>query len=385
MATSAFVGIFPLVLLFGGFSLPLGLPPLPEDPALSRVAPEECMAYASWAGTAAPDAKSANQTEQLLAEPEVQNLLSAIDSAVGVAVKKGTHDDGSTKDVYPPVKTLLTRPGAIFLSKVEVGPQGVKPTVVKPPVISHPEPGLSIVVVQTEVARPSNVQGGAIFNLAEKTASVSEALDRLEKLLPPGTTDKVEIGGVSFHRIKSPPRPTVTWGVRGKYLIVGVGEGSVEGILKRATGKPPEWLTAIRKQLPVNRQSTLIYFNVKQAIAQFAPLGGPQVKPVLDAIGLDNVTYLASVTGLDGQGTIARTLVAIEGEPQGVFRLAAAKPLVAADLSPIPRDATIAAAGRLDADAALELLLSQIEKIDPSARTAPARTSLGWGRNLASI
>ena len=78
------------------------------------------------------------------------------------------------------------------------------------------------------------------------------------------------------------------------------------------------------------------------------------------------MSYLASVTGLDGKGTVSRTLVAIDGQPQGVFQLAAAKPLAAADLSPIPRDATIAAAGRLDANAALELLLAQIEKIDPS-------------------
>ena len=80
------------------------------------------------------------------------------------------------------------------------------------------------------------------------------------------------------------------------------------------------------------------------------------------------MSYLASVTGLDSKGTVARTLVAIDGQPQGIFRLAAAKPLTAADLSPIPRDATIAAAGRFDADAALELLLAQLEKIDPAAR-----------------
>ena len=162
--------------------------------------------------------------------------------------------------------------------------------------------------------------------------------------------------------------PHVTWGVRGKYLIVGVGEGAVEGILKRAKGQPPEWLTAIRKQLPVDRQSTLIYFNAKQTIAQFAPLGGPKLKLVLDVVGLGNVGYLAAVTGLDSKGIVTRTLVAIDGEPQGIFQLAAAKPLTAADLSPIPRDATIAAAGRLDAGAALELLLAQIGKVDPNAR-----------------
>ncbi|MGA2259314.1 MAG: hypothetical protein ABSG53_31965, partial [Thermoguttaceae bacterium] len=342
MAVVPLFSFFAFILPFGGFSLPLGLPPLPEDPAISRAAPEECLAYLSWAGTAVPDSKSANQTEQLLAEPEVQKLLSAIDSAVTTGIRKnarpGSDEAEIVKNVYPLAKTLLMRPAAIFLSKVEVSPQG-----------------------------PPNVQGGAIFNLAEKTASAGETLERLEKLLPPGAVEKVEIAAEPFHQIKAGPI-LVTWGVHDKYLIVGVGEGAMEGILNRAKGQPTAWLAAIHKQMPVGRQSTLSYFNVKQTVAQFAPLGGPKLEKVLDATGLRNVSYLASITGLDSKGTIARSLVAIDGEPQGVFRLGAANPLAAADLSPIPRDATIAAAGRFDANAALELLLSQSETIDPSAR-----------------
>lgn len=353
MVASPLFSVFPLILLFGGgFSLPLGLPPLPEDPAISRMAPEECLAYVSWAGTAAPNAKSTNQTEQLLAEPEVQELLSALDRAVAAGIKKDAQRASgdvrrstfvvAANDVYSLAKTLLTRPAAVFVSKVEIGFQG------------------------------PNVQGGAIFSVAEKSAAVGESIAGLEKLLPPGMVEKVDIAGAPFHRIKAGPIP-VTWGLRDKYLIVGFGASGTEGILKRANAQPPAWLAAIRKQLPVDRQSTLMYFNVKQAVAQFAPLGGPMVKPVLDAVGLDNVTYLASVTGLDGKGTVARTLVAIDGQPQGIFRLAAAKPLTAADLAPIPRDATIAAAGRFEANAALELLLSQLAKIDPHAQTGVAQ------------
>ena len=355
MAATPAIAILPLLLLFGGFSLPLGLPPLPEDPVISRVAPEECLAYVSWAGTAAPDAKSTNQTEQLLAEPEVQNLLSAIDRAIVASIKKDTQRSPRAevaKHVYPLLKTLLTRPAAVFLSKAAIGPQG------------------------------PNVQGGAICNVAEKSAAVVESLEGLEKLLPPDAVEKIEIAGASFHRIKAEPMPPVTWGVRGKYLVVGVGEGAVEGILTRAKQQPPAWLTAIGKQLPVDRQSTLIYFNVKQAVAQFAPLGGPKVQAGLDAIGLSNVSYLASMAGLDSKGTVARTLVAIDGQPQGLFRLGAAKPLAAADLAPIPRDATIAAAGRLDANAALDLLLAQIEKADPTVHKGVAQGIADMGKKL---
>ena len=337
------VALLPILLLFGGFSLPAGLPPLPEDRVISRVAPAECLGYISWAGTATPNANSKNQTEQLLAEPEVQKLLAGIDSAIAAGIdqgaQRGAPDSAVVKELYPLGKTLLMRPAAIFLSKFEIGLQGPK------------------------------VLGGAVFNLGDKTDTVSATLDRLQKLLPPGAVEKVAIDGGTFQQLTAgPAAPPVTWGFRDKYLVVGVGEGQVEDILRRAKGQPPEWLTTLRKQLPVDRVSTVTYINVKQISAEFAPMGGPIAQKLIEALGLGNVSCLTSVTGLDATGKIARTLVAIDGQPQGVFQLAAGKPLAAADLAPIPRDATIAAAGRLDASAALELLLNQSEKIDPSAR-----------------
>ena len=112
--TAVSIGVFPILLFFGGFSLPLGLPPLPEDPMLSRVAPEECLGYVSWAGTATPDSKSTNQTEQLLAEPEVQALLAAIDGAVTKAIARNAGIGGGNaeiaKEIYPLAKTLADTP-----------------------------------------------------------------------------------------------------------------------------------------------------------------------------------------------------------------------------------------------------------------------------------
>ena len=73
------LGLLPLL---GGAPIPLGIPPLPEDPVLAQVAPAECLFYASWSGMAVPDAKSPNQTEQLLAEPEVREFCKAIDRTI---------------------------------------------------------------------------------------------------------------------------------------------------------------------------------------------------------------------------------------------------------------------------------------------------------------
>ncbi len=63
-----------LLPVLGGFGLPLGVPPMPETPVLAKIAPEQCLFYLSSAGMATPDPKSPNQTEQLLAEPELQKI-----------------------------------------------------------------------------------------------------------------------------------------------------------------------------------------------------------------------------------------------------------------------------------------------------------------------
>ena len=69
-----------LILLSGNAPIALGTPPKPEDPVIAAVAPEKCLFYASWSGRATPDPKSDNQTEQLLAEPEIIRLNKALDS-----------------------------------------------------------------------------------------------------------------------------------------------------------------------------------------------------------------------------------------------------------------------------------------------------------------
>ena len=118
-----------LIFVLGGFGLPFGVPPLPEDPMMANIAPEECVAYLSSAGMATPDAKSGNQTEQLLAEPEVRQMAAEIERAVRAGLKKavrpGSLPPGVTSDdLADAVKLLLTRPLAVYVSSVQMQPGG---------------------------------------------------------------------------------------------------------------------------------------------------------------------------------------------------------------------------------------------------------------------
>ena len=238
---SSFHWLVLLLGLGGGFSLPLGVPPLPEDPAMAKIAPEECMAYMFSAGMATPDPKSVNQTEQLLAEPEVRQMASEIERAIrtglGQAAGRGDLPPGLTSDdIVDTVKLLLTRPVAVYVSSVQMQPGG--------PVI----------------------RGGAAVNLGEDIEKIKAKVEQFAKTLPAQLVEPVEIDGKTWQRLKTVPNCPVTWGFKDKYFLVGIGEDEIQAMVKRAKGTPPKWLTQLREQLPVERVSTVTFFNLKAII-----------------------------------------------------------------------------------------------------------------------
>ncbi len=342
------VGVVELLIVMGfggGMGLPLGIPPAPEDPLLAAVAPEDCLFYTSWAGIAEPDAQSGNQTEQLLAEGEVRHLIAEIKRRIKTGLRQAGGNEGSQQrqmleDAMRWGEKLLTSPTAVFVSAVTPLPQ-------------------------------PDVRAGAVVRVGEDAGQLETTLQTYQAafLGRQGAVEEVQIDGDTWYRLTLDPNaPKVTWGVRKNYLIVGVGEGSVEGILERARTDPPAWLTDLGRQLPVERRSTVSYLNVKKIRRTLVPLaGGLKAAAVVNAIGLSNVDSLVSVTGLDAEGFVSRTLLAIDGEPQGLLALARTNPLVPDDLAAIPADATIALAARVDADAVFDTVLSVIEKVEPRA------------------
>ena len=311
---------FMLLMFFGGqIGVPLGLPPLPEDRTMACVAPAECLWYFSWSGTADPDPKSANQTEQLLAEPEVRDFIQSVGTALGAAMKKGAPPtpQGKLLGAEGPklIQALLTHPAAAFISKFEFGPRG------------------------------PDVAGGIVVGTGAETGELKSTLERLQQTL----LGAAAAGDDSkWNKLPSPPgAPAIEWGFRDKYLIVGIGDGSADEISKRRGGEPPAWLTAIKKRLPVERISTVHFLNIKKIVAAAGPMIGPEGQTILDALGLNNVQQFANVSGLEGTGCLSKSWVQVDGEPNGLLSLFGAEPLTAADLRPIPKDASFAAVARV--------------------------------------
>ncbi len=332
-------------MLLSGMGAPLGVPPAPEDPLMARVAPEACVFYTTWAGTTEPDPDSPNQTEQLLAEPEIQELFAQIGRIFdkGLSERTGGQGGGAAQaiidDVAPLAKKLTTRPGVLFVSRAEM---------------SHTGP---------------DVRGGLVICLNDDAPLAKQLLEKYQKAFLGEKVEPLEIDGVSCFQI-NPGRgaPAVTWNVKGRYLIVGVGEGEMEGIFERARTGPPRWLTELREKLAVQRPATFTYVNIKTLLDTLVPLaGGPQARKAAEASGFGQVTSLAAVTGLDKDGFVGRSMLGLDGEPSGLISLLAGKPLGPADLAPIPADATVALAFRADADRILETFLSVVSEGEPRA------------------
>jgi hypothetical protein len=331
-----------LLLLLGGHVGPrLSLPPLPEDPTLARMAPADPLWYFSWSGAREPDPKSDNQTEQILAEPEVRDFLQAVDKALTDAIRSGAPPtpQGKLLGAEGPklIRALIAHPAAAFISKVSGGTEATE------------------------------FSGGIVVRTGEETEQLKSILERLEQTIL-GAAKTIGDGGTAakWHKIPaSADLPAIEWGFRGKYLIVAFGDESAEAIWNRRDGQPPAWLTTVKKKLAVERISTVHYVDVTKAFAVVKSLiRGVEARPVLSALGLDKARQFATVSGLDRTGYVSKSWLQVDGEFAGMLGRLGPEPLTAADLAPIPKDASIAVAVRTNAARHWKSMLDGVRRID---------------------
>jgi len=347
--TMATLPVLISAMFYTGLGLPLGVPPAEQDPLLLRVAPEQCLYYTTWAGMAEPDAQAGNPTEALLAEPEVRRFVQHVDKAMAAGIAKAAAESGDEDAQWFSeaslmwLKTLITRPTAIYLTKLEIRP-----------------------------GEPPDLQAALIVNTGAATAEVRDSLLKMQRM---GNVEleveEVAIEGVKFHRFRpAPDAPQITWGTRGRYLLLGVGEGSIEGLFANARTGPPQWLAQLREDAPVERISTMTYANlpalIDAGLAGMQESEAEQARKVVAALGLQQMKSYTSVTGLDKEGFLGRTVLELEDGSRGIFALADAEPLTADDLAPIPADSTAAFALQLDGQKVLDIVQQVAREADPA-------------------
>jgi hypothetical protein len=349
MQVTSFGAILLLSLLGGGgIGLPLGMPPLPPDRALMCSAPDDCLYYMSWAGTATPDPKSKNQTEQFLAEPEVQQFIQEVERQLLDALKRNPPPDPGGRmaaTTLPPLlKTLLMRPGALYVSRVSVN-----------------------------FPNPPDIQGALVVNVGNEAQAVRRGVEQMEQPLLAelanfGGATELNVGEVKLKRWPMPPGMfEVAWGFKGDYFLFTVG-GTAKEIVERLDpqGDLPEWLRQLHERLPVERPSMVTHINASRIYQIAAPfINDPHVPAVLEALGLSKVKSVSNVTGLNETGTVSKTLLAIDGEPSGLLASLAGEPLTAKELAAVPGDANIASVARLDLADVYRRVLDGLNQVEP--------------------
>jgi hypothetical protein len=194
----------------------------------------------------------------------VQKLIAAIGQAVkngvrAAAEKQQPGEGQAAEEMVDLAMAILTRPAAIFLTEVEYRSDKGPPT----------------------------VSGGAIVNLGDDAHKVWASIGKHQEKLLGSRAQTVKIGEGTFYRAQpAPDAPELTWGLHGKYLVVGMGSGEVEGILERMGQEPPKWLTAVRRRLPVDRPSMFAFVNVRTIVGKVSDPGGEQMATVVQALGL---------------------------------------------------------------------------------------------------
>jgi hypothetical protein len=279
----------------------------------------------------------------MLAEPEVRRLLQQLEQKIVDGVRKAAAREGDEAALLAQllpdlIKTLLTQPAAVFVSKVELGD------------------GLP------------DVSAAVIVNAGDKKAAVVAALEKLQSELIGPAVKSIELQGKPAYRIELGPKfPAIVWSTAGNHVVIGLGEDAVTGVFERVRTDAPGWLNDVKSRQPVERPSTLAYVNLASVVEKSKALGGPMASKIIDALGLNGLKSLEAVTGLEGNGFVARSLIHLEGEPAGLFKLLPQEPLTADDLATIPADATLALALRLDPDQVMDTVLEIAGEIDPRA------------------
>ncbi len=342
-----FPGLVQLLIMFAlgsGIGVPLGVPPAKPDPMMAQVAPEKCLYYTSWAGMAKPDPQSANQTEQLLAEPEIEAFAQEVERAIRQAIQDQTArmpnpgEATAIQQIPTLVKTLLTHASALFVEDVAMGPAGI------------------------------NAKGALVVKLGDEQKEVQSAVEKIIAQIPVQAVRRVKLQGIECVQVELPNKvATITLGYQKDYLILAVGDKSFEGVLARSAGQPPKWLSDAMATFDIPRVSTIAYADVASIMNLIAGVAGPEPARMIDVLGLRSLSTAISVSGLDETGFVSRTKVLAKDTNTGLGALLSDKALTADDLSGIPLDASIAGALRLDLKQALDQGLELLGEVDPRA------------------
>ena len=329
--------------LGSGMGIPLGIPPAPDDPVMASFAPEECVFYTTWSASATANPASKNQAEQMLAESEVRQFIEHLERWIRHSISQPGSDpytSSLTDATFDVMLLTLRHQTTLFVSELKINDKKV------------------------------SAKGGMVVALgADATVATKLFHQNVRGFflnLNVESLEVVRIDGQNWYRVKPKAEfPTMLVGIKDSYLIVAVGDGSLDTILQRMQKRTPDWLVKARRMATFERPTGLTYINL-QRLREVGPAStDPRRKQWVEILGLAQSPWLISASGLVGQDVVTRTVLPIEGQPRGLLFPAYDFGLKREDLAAIPEDATVALAVRLNVQKMLDALAAAPRKRIP--------------------
>ena len=340
---------FMIALLGGASALPIGGVPLPLDPVLSAIAPEECLWYGASSGVGPADPDSDNQTEQLFAEPQIKRFAEELETQILRAIRReagaGREQRVLLSEAPILVRALMTRPIAVYVADVQRRDGGVE------------------------------VDAALVLHAGDGRDEIETSIARLLELKPANAPGIVEetIGDVAWQRIETPPgAPAVRWRFHDEYFVIAVGDDTPNKLLSRMQGDAPEWLSEIRREHPLDREQSIAYLNIAGIVERarrFTEQEQEEGWAIAERLGLPGIDAFHMRAGFDGQGFTAMSHLATDGVRQGLLALLPHQPLSKRDLRTIPADPLIAMAVRLDAADAWDEAVRIVGQFNPDVES----------------
>jgi hypothetical protein len=323
----------------------VAITPRAPDPLLTKLAPESCLYYMQNYGMTAPDPNSSNSTEQLAAEPEVQEFVKALDQTLFQAIRRVASEPGSNvtpaqaEAIYDWVKYITARPAMAYIARFDIEP-------------NRP---------------PTNIDAGFVCRLDERLDEARRVIFDMQSRLPAEAVKSTTVNGVDVTQIDlGNDTPLICWATDGPHLFVTAGTDSMQRLLARRESNPPAWLNQAIQELPVARRWGLAYLNFAEVSRLTRSTNDEMVSVIWNAFGLGQIQRIEVASGLDDRGCVLRGFLSTKGFG-GVLQALPLEPITAEDLAGIPKDVQNAFVTRLDADRLLQTFIDVASKIEPRA------------------
>jgi len=169
-------------------------------------------------------------------------------------------------------------------------------------------------------------------------------------------------------RLPLPPKaPPVVLHRHGDYFILALGQETLAAVTAALDGKSNGLAKSERFQKGLERvlmprTGSVAWFDIQRMQQMTELLPAPQlaiVQQVLKLSGLESLDHVASANGLADGLVRSRTFIANGGRSDGIWTLAAGRPIQAEDLKSVPVDADLVVAFSLN----LGKLLAEAKRI----------------------